>query len=103
MSKPIPKSARPLPHSPSRLFGSVNHGTKTPGSTAIIADHLQRVRDEPDANLKRVHAQRTIGALMTLIALGKMNHGAYRVGLEMLATLTGETPDSLVATAGVAI
>lgn len=103
MSKPIPKSTRPLPYSTARLFGSVNHGAKTPGPTAIIADHLQRVRDEPDANLKRVHAQRTIGALMALIALGKMKHDSYMVALEMLATLTGETPDSLVTMAGVAL
>lgn len=103
MSKPIPKSTRPLPHSTARLFGSVNPGTKAPGPTAIIADHLQRVRDEPDANLKRVHAQRTIGALMALIALGKMNHASYWAGLEMLATLTGETPNSLVTMTGVAI
>jgi len=102
MKTSIPKSTRPLPYSTARLFGSVNPGTKAPGPTAIIADHLQRVRDEPDANLKHVHAQRTIGALMTLIALGKMNHESYRVALEMLATLTGETPDSLVIMAGVA-
>lgn len=102
MNKPIPKSTRPLPYSTARLFGSVSHGAKAPGPTAIITDHLHRVRDEPDASLKRVHAQRTIGALMTLIALGKMNHAAYWGALEMLAILTGETPDSLVTTAGVA-
>ena len=103
MSKPIPKSNRPLPYSTARLFGSVNHGAKKPGPTAIIADHLQRVSDESDAHLKRIHAQRTVGALMALIALGKMKHDSYMVALEMLATLTGETSDGLVTMAGVAL
>lgn len=107
MKTTIPKSKRPLPSSPWRLYGSFNAGLiKRPSVIEVIDEFLRRAELTVDPVEKLAQAQRVIGALMALHAFGA--HGASSADTQnyvygRLSALTGETPEALVIMAGVAI
>ncbi|VVO22916.1 hypothetical protein [Pseudomonas fluorescens] len=105
--KPIPKSKRPLPSSPWRLYGSFNAGCiKRPSALEVIDEFLRRTELTVDPAQKLAQAQRVIGALMALHAFdaeGASSADIHQYVFGRLSVLTGETPEALVTMAGVAI
>jgi len=104
--KPVHHAGRaPIPNTPFSLYGSFNYGLTDVTAEDVVDDLLCRVEQERDPAKKLFQAQRTIGALMALMAVHVA--GAGRISLHRdvfarLALLTGETPNHLVAMAGVA-
>lgn len=104
--KSIPKSKRPLPSSPSRLHGSFNGGLNTLSAPATVEEFLRRAELTADPDQRLMQAQRVIGALMALTSIGApgvLSAFFHKDVFARLATLTDETPDALVAMAGVEI
>ncbi|MDH1012323.1 hypothetical protein N5C80_26625 [Pseudomonas nicosulfuronedens] len=104
--KPVHHAGRaPAPTTPFSLYGSFNYGIQNVAAEDVIDDLLSRVEQERDPDKKLFQAQRTIGALMALLAvnIADKNKTALNRGVfARLALLTGETPNHLVAMAGVA-
>ncbi|MED5607773.1 hypothetical protein VV867_08745 [Pseudomonas sp. JH-2] len=104
--KPAHHAGRaPIPNTPFSLYGSFNYGLTDVTAEDVVDDLLYRVEQERDPAKKLFQAQRTIGALMAMLAMNVA--GANKVSLNRgvfarLAALTGETPNHLVAMAGVA-
>ncbi|NNA76734.1 hypothetical protein HBO13_29305 [Pseudomonas lactis] len=110
MSKPIPKSKRPLRKSRpglewARLYGSFNPGINTKTASEVVYEFLRRAELTSDPDQRLMQAQRVIGALMALLAFSAPGAGFRDLHLDVfarLAALTGETRDSLATMAGVA-
>ncbi len=106
MKASIPKSKRPLPNSPFRLYGSFNPGINKKNASEVVEEFLRRAELTVEPDQKLMQAQRVIGALMALLAFSAHGAGARDLHLDVfarLAKLTGETPDQLVLMAGVAL
>ena len=107
MKASIPKSKRPLPSSPWRLYGSFNAGLiKRPTVLEVVDEFLRRSELTVDPAEKLAQAQRVIGALMALHAFGAQGASSAEIHNHVfgrLSALTGETPESLVIMAGVAV
>lgn len=106
MKATIPKSKRPLPSSPWRLYGSFNPILDRRSAPEVVEEFLRRVELTVDPVQKLMQAQRAIGALMALHSFGAQGASSadtqnYVYG--RLSALTGETPEALVTMAGVAI
>ncbi|WP_407733052.1 hypothetical protein [Pseudomonas citronellolis] len=103
MTRPTPRHL--IPDTPAKLSGSFRSGLQVPGPEQILGDFLGRVEREPDPAKRLFQAQRAIGALMALNAaqVGKAGFVFFhRDVFSRLSVLTGETPNDLVAMAGVA-
>lgn len=106
MKTSIPKSKRPLPISPWRLYGSFNPGLKKQPVSEVVEEFLRRAELTVDPQQKLMQAQRVIGALMALLAFDAHGSGAADLHINVftrLSALTGETSENLVTMAGVAI
>lgn len=106
MKTSIPKSKRPLPNSTWRLYGSFNPGLKKQPVSEVVEEFLRRAELTVDPQQKLMQAQRVIGALMALLAFDAHGSGAADLHNDVftrLSILTGETPDTLVTMAGIAI
>lgn len=102
----IPKSKRPIPNTPAKLHGSFNTGSRSWSGGDVIAELLRRVELTPDPTERAMHAQRAIGGLMALTAIGAPGIGSvftHRDVFSRLSALTGSTPDELVKAAGDAL
>lgn len=93
----------PIPDTPAKLYGSFNHGRRVQPD-AIMADFLRRVELTTDPVERLLQAQRTIGALMALVAFDANGTGAlfHKSVFARLAALTGVSQVELVTSAGVA-
>lgn len=106
MKAVIPKSKRPIPNTPAKLQGSFNTGAQSWSGVDAIAELLRRVELTLDPVERAMQAQRAIGGLMALVAVGVPGIGSvftHRDFFSRLSTLTGITPDELVTAAGSAI
>lgn len=106
MKAVIPKSKRPLPSSPWRLYGSFNPILDRRSAPEVVEEFLRRVELTVDPAQKLMQAQRAIGALMALLSInaqGSASADIHNYVFRRLAALTGETPETLVIMAGVAI
>ncbi|MDY7560187.1 hypothetical protein QN382_19095 [Pseudomonas sp. 10B1] len=106
MKASIPKSKRPVPSSPLRLYGSFNTGAQNKYGLDVVEEFLRRAELTVDPQQKLMQAQRVIGALMALHAFDApkiSDTELHRAVFARLSVLTGETPDALVIMAGVAI
>lgn len=113
MKASIPKSKRPLPRrsakpglEPFRLYGTFNPGINIKTAPEVVGEFLRRAELTIDPDQRLMQAQRAIGAAMALLAFGAPGAGHRDLHFDVfsrLSALTGETPDSLVTMAGVAI
>ncbi|RMV78474.1 hypothetical protein [Pseudomonas amygdali] len=106
MKAVIPKSKRPIPNTPAKLQGSFNTGADSWSGADVIAELLRRVELTTDPVQRAMQAQRAIGGIMALVAIGAPGIGSvftHRDFFSRLSALTGSTPDDLVVAAGCAI
>ncbi|QIQ73209.1 hypothetical protein [Pseudomonas coronafaciens] len=106
MKAVIPRSPRPIPSTPAKLQGSFNTGAQNWSSRDVIAELLRRVELTTDPVQRAMQAQRAIGGLMALAAIGAPGIGSvftHRDFFSRLSELTGSTPDELVIAAGASI
>ncbi|KGS16290.1 hypothetical protein [Pseudomonas coronafaciens] len=105
MKAVIPRSPRPIPNTPAKLHGSFNTGARSWTGGDVVAELLRRVELTPDPAERAMQAQRAIGGLMALTAIGAPGIGSaftHRDFFSRLSALTGSTPDELVTAAGAA-
>lgn len=106
MKASIPKSKRPLPSSPWRLYGSFNPFLDKRTAREVLDEFVRRAELTVNPEQRQMQAQRAIGALMALTSFGVKEALAAETHQDIfarLSTLTGETPDALVTIAGVEI
>lgn len=106
MKAVISRSKRPIPNTPAKLHGSFNAGAQSLAGGDVIAELLRRVELTTDPVQRAMQAQRAIGGLMALTAIGIPGIGSVftqRDFFSRLSALTGSTPDELVTVAGAAI
>lgn len=106
MKASIPKSKRPLPSSPWKLYGSFNPFFDKRSARDVLDEFIRRAELTVDPEHRLMQAQRAIGALMALTSFGvkeALSAETHQDTFARLSALTGETPDALVTMAGVAI
>lgn len=96
---------RPIPNKPAKLYGSFAVFLGQPSVEEVMERFIRPVELTADPAERLLQAQRTIGALLGLLAFNADGaHGFffYKEVFDRLATITGMSPDALVTCAGVA-